>query len=558
MTEIEDLGDATEAEVAEPAPQPSGTDRAAQALAEGYRSVGTGTLMMVISTICLFAFNFVGRVATARALPVAEFGEFNIGVSFTSLLSVVILLGLNQSVARSLAFEKDPAEQRTIIRWSMLVSGTVSIIASVGVFLLAPQIASLFSDPGLVGVFELLAVSVGFGAITPILGAVFQGFHNVFPNSLWNQIVNPALFAVFVLLLLYFGLGLTGALIAYVVADAVGFVGLLLYYYRRLDRHLERKGPVNPRPNPMLWKLAVSLWGVASLAFITAYADTLILGAYWPSVPGAVGSVANGQVGYYSTAMTLARVVLLGGSALTFIFLPVASRLAREQAWTALRTVYVTAARWIMILTVPLFLLLACLPQATIVAIFGAKYLPAAVPLQILAITAFVSTIVGPVNACLAGLGQARNQLITGLISGGTNIALSFTLIPKYGMLGAAISWGIARALYPLLGITTLYRLYGIHAFRPILVRPLTLTLGIGVPLFLVLRFLTWPAWYIFPLFFLGCGIFILSLLATRSLAPGDLTFVSAFERFAGRPLPKLRSYLERFVAPPLPETAGA
>ncbi len=364
------------------------------------RWVGRGTTVMVASTLFLFAASLIARIAAARALGPAVWGSFNLGVSFTSLLSVVILLGLNQAVARSLAFEQDETERHAIVRWSLIVSGTISTVASILTFLFAAPIAGLFHDPALVGILQLLAVSVGFGAITPVYASIFQGFHNVVPNAVFNQILNPALFAVFVVAFLYAGLGLLGCLIAYVIADAAGLIGIAIYYDRRIGKYLPSLATARRFPHRRLWSLSAALWGVASLAFVTAFADTLILGAYWPST----------QVGYYSTAMTLARVLLLGGSALTYVTLPIAARLAREKAYPELGLTYVTATRWTLFLSFPLLLLFGVLPSLTIRELFGAAYLPAAFPLQFLVITAFLSTAFGPVNATLAGLGKKENQ----------------------------------------------------------------------------------------------------------------------------------------------------
>jgi len=494
---------------------------------------------MVASTLFLFAASLIARIAAARALPVAIWGSFNLGVSFTSLLSVLILLGLNQAVARSLAYERDDEERHAIVRWSLIVSGVVSTVASVLTFVFAQQLAGIFHDPTLVGILQLLAVSVGFGAITPVYAAIFQGFHNVLPNAVFNQILNPALFAVFVVAFLFAGFGLLGCVIAYVIADAAGLIGISIYYQRRIGKYLPSLPPSRRFPHPRLWSLSVALWGVASLAFVTAFADTLILGAYWnPTL-----------VGYYSTAMTLARVLLLGGSALTYVTLPIAARLARDKAYPELGLVYVTATRWTLFLSFPLLLLFGILPNLTITELFGAKYLAAAFPLQFLVITAFLSTAFGPVNATLAGLGKKENQATSALVSATTNVVLSFTLIPFYGVLGASIAWGVARALYPALGLSLLANEFGIHPFRAILLKPLALSLALGGPLFAAIRFLSAPGWVIFPLFFVAVGIYAAALLLTKSLARGDFTLVEMGERILRRPFPKLKSFMERYVS---------
>jgi O-antigen/teichoic acid export membrane protein len=504
--------------------------------------VGRGTMIMIGSTIAFFALNFVARVAIARTVTVAQWGLFNLGVSLTTFLSIVIILGLNNAVARTLVLETDPRAQHAIVRWSLWVSAIVSVIASVATYVFAVPLASVFHDAALAPVLVLLAVTVGLGAITPVYCAIFQGFQDMIPNALFNQVLNPAIFTVVALGLLVFGWGLEGALIAYVLADIAGFVASVVYYQRRIHRHIAPAARNRNRPPNVLWSSTVSLWGISSLAFITAYADTLILGAYWPAI----------DVGYYSTAMSLARTLLLAGAALTFVFLPVAARLAREGDLATLRTSYTVAARWILIVSIPLFLLFVLLPSQSVIALFGRRYLPAELALEILAVSAFASSIIGPSNACLAGLGRDRIQLITAVFTGGINVVLSFALIPQYGVLGAAISWGVARALYPAFSLVFLYRDYGVHPFHPTLWRPLVLTLGIAAPVFLAVAFFVPGSWIVYPLFFVGLGVFLGSLFATRSLLPDDLVFLGATERVLGLRLPRLRAFVtERFAPTP-------
>jgi O-antigen/teichoic acid export membrane protein len=516
------------------------TPTAADLMQESLDSVSKGTTILIVSTATFLGLGFVGRVVAARALPVAAFGEFNLGVSFTTLLSIVILLGLNQALARMLAWEQDAGERRTLIRWSIAVASVSSTAGSVAVFVFAPQLAGLFHNSALIGVFQLLAVSVGMGAITPIFASIFQGFHNVVPNAVFNQLVNPALFVVFVLFLLYLHWGLTGVILAYVIADVVAFLGIVAYTARYLPGIVPSTARGPPRPKPLLWVLTVSMWGVSSLGFITGYADTIILGVFWPVL----------LVGYYSTSMTLTRVILLAAQSLTYIYLPTTARLARLNADEALRSTYITATRWILAMTFPLLLLFVFAPNLTIDALFGPKYGPAALSLQFLAIAAFVSNVVGPVNACLGGLGLARTQLWTSSTAAVTNLVLSFSLIPTFGVLGATAAWGIARGMYPGLGLAALNRARGITPFRRVLLLPVGVTLAIGIPIFTLFEYLPHvPHWVVVPLFFFGSGLYVASLIATKCLLPGDLATIVAAERVLGRPLPRLRRLLQRRMA---------
>ena len=509
-------------------------------LHEALESVSKGTAVLVVAILTFLALSLLGRELVARALTVEDFGEFNLGVSFTTLLSLVSLLGLNQALARMLAWENDAGTRRTLIRWSIGVSAVLSVVGSAAVFFAAPALGDLFHNPESANVFRILAVSVGFGAITPVFAAIFQGFHNVVPNALFNQILNPLLFVIFAFLLIRADLGLTAALVAYVVADAVAFAGIVVYTWRRLPT-LVPPGPGRPRrPPSALWVLTASLWGVSSLGYLTGYTDTIVLGVFRSAQ----------AVGYYSTSITLSRVLLVAAQSLTYIYLPMTARLHRLGAYASLRSTYLTTTRWVLALTFPLFFMFFFAPDLTIRTLFGAKYEPAAFSLQILGLAAFASNLAGPVSACLGGVGMARTQLWTSGTSAVTNLALSLSLIPVLGIVGATVAWAIARMLYPGLGLAALHRSYGISPFRRALLLPLALTLLVGAPVFALAEALRAPDWTIVPLFFFGSGLYLFWLVASRSLLQGDLVPLSMVERVLRRQFPRLRRALENRIAP--------
>ena len=501
-------------------------------------SLGKGTIVMVFGTMALLLLNFIGRVYAARNLSVEQFGDFNIGLAFAGLLALVALVGLHQAMARTIAENSDPAVRRRIIRWAAAVTTFTAVTSSVLVYILAGPIASLFGSGAsaqLTVVFQLFSVTVGLTLLCTFLASIFQGFEDTVPNAWLNQAVQPAAFVVFVVIFLNYHLALRGALLAWVVSNVVTFLALLIYSVRRLPRHLT-PGPVAKELPPRMLSLSFALWGVTTLTFVTAYVDTLILGAFRPET----------QVGYYSAVMTLARLILVVSAAVTYIFLPVAARLQGRGDMETLNEMFITTTRWIMVFTVPIFFVCALLPVDSITTVFGPSYTAGASALVLITAGALVSVIFGPVNAALAGMGATRPLLISTGISAGTNIALSFALIPTYGLMGAAVAWTVARILYPATAAGALYFERGIHPFHRSLLRPLAVALLVGTPAFLALLYVPHPHWLVFPLYFVGLALCIGAVLATRSVERGDFVACRIVERVLGRPLPGLRRILER------------
>ena len=501
-------------------------------------SLGRGTSVMVLGTIALLLLNFIGRVYAARNLTVAQFGSFNLGLALAGLLALVALLGLHQAMARSIAENPDPVARRKIIRWTAGVTAITSISTSVVVYVFAAQIAALF-DPSqtvvLTQVFQFFSVTVGLTLLCTFMASIFQGFEDTVPNAWLNQAVQPASFAVFLVIFFQFHLALQGALLAWVISNVVTFSALLFYSFRRLPRHLTPGPSEAPLPRG-LFSLSIALWGVTTLTFVTAYVDTLILGAFRPAE----------QVGIYSAMMLLARLILVVAAAVTYIFLPVAARLTGQKDMRTLGEMFVTTTRWMMIFTIPIFFLFTLLPHASIVTVFGSSYVAGDEALELISVGAFVSILFGPVNAALAGMGVTRPLLIATGISAAANAVLSVSLIPTFGLLGAAIAWTTARLLYPASAMTGFYSSSRIHPFHRTLLLPLVVTLAIGLPLFYGISVVHHPPWIVFPLYFVGLGLCIAVVLGTRSVERGDFVACRMAERVIGRPLPWLRRILER------------
>ncbi len=502
--------------------------------ARSVRSLAKGTTIGLVGTLSFYLFTFVSRVVVARTYTQTHWGEFNIGVSLVGLLSTISLLGFQQALARELSFESDPEEQRAIVGGTILVAIALGAITSATMYLDAGFFASLFHDPGLVPVFELLSLSVGFNIVAAVLASIHQGFQNVLPNAVFVLIANPALFVGVLLISLFANSGFNGLVLAYTVSWMITTLALGAYTIVRLPRHLPGFSWPRRLPRSRFWHLAVSLWGVNSLAYVTAYFDTLYLAAHYPAA----------TVGLYSAAMTLARVFLLANGITTFIFLPVVAGLHRDGQFDTIRRVFVALNRWVVTVTLPLFFLFALDPSLSIRAVFGRSFVDASLPLGVLSAGVFLAVAVGPVNATLAGLGAGRMLLLTTGVSAALNLTLSIALIPTYGAVGAAVAWSVARAAYPLSGALVLYRQHEITVWRSTFYRPRAGAPAVGVPIFAAANLVFLPYWTVVPLYFLGAAVFLGAILGTRAVDQGDLLLVSGIERALGRPIPWLRRLL--------------
>ncbi len=544
---------ATQPPAAPSAPLPRGA--APVGTVHSLRSLGQGSLLSLIGQIFLVGALFGVRVLMVRDLSTASWSALVIALAFVGLVGAFGALGLQQAVARQLAHTVETRRRRDLVVNSLLLSLPAAGIASAAMFLAARPLAPYLGGAAIVPALEFFAGYLAVTTVSGLLAAFFQGNEDVIPNTLFNQVLNPALALIFLVIFLQEGLGLTGALLAYLLSALAALVGLLVYTLSPRGRPWNH--PLDPRrvqgqdyptdtPAALL-KFSLPLAVVAIATATVGTADTLILGALSPDPLNAVAA--------YGAVLPMARLVGLGAASLGYIMLPVASHLHRVGDMEELRRSYTTITKWILLVSLPFFLLFFFLPTPSLALVIGAKvsnptYAQAPLLLQVTVLGMFLATLTGPASAVLIGLGKLRLLLYDTVASAVTDVLLSAALVPFVGALGAAIAFASATALLPVLCVTQTQLLERIHPFHSVLVRPLlSVTVPVGA-LLLWISYMGWPLpglWLpgLFGVLFLG---YLVAIPATRSLETEDGHLLDMFESYLGRRLDLIRRLGSRFV----------
>jgi O-antigen/teichoic acid export membrane protein len=421
------------------------------------------------------------------------------------------------------------------VRTSITVSAVGAAALGLALWLLAPSLANALGNPALKVGLEFFSIVVVTSIGSGLVAALFQGYSDVLPNALFVQLLNPALFFAILLVFLLVPpsrLTYTEALAAFVVANLVTLGCCVGYAIRQLPRHLP-PGPHAPEARGRLLRFAAPLFAAAAMLSLAGSGDTLVLGIYRPPT----------DVGIYTASLTLARLLSIGISAASFIFLPVATRFLRRDNHRAIQLTYAAVTKWMLLLSLPLFLLFVVLPSSSLGFVYGPRLASIVMPLELAVAGAFGATVLGPAATTQIAYGRVRLLAINSAVAGVTDVGIAFLLVPTYGYVGAATAWGISTLLYAALCLIELALLDGIHPFGRPFVVPLLAT---SVPIALVLlpiRILgiSVPFWILPPAAIAVAGAFVLVVLVTRSLDEGDRLLLGAVEYLIGRPVPFVR-----------------
>jgi O-antigen/teichoic acid export membrane protein len=498
---------------------------------DGLSSVTRGTLLLLLGTLCYVGLNFVARVVLTHYLSIDDWNTFSLALTMAAVAIAAGTLGLPSAVARSLPYVPTDAERRSIVRGALVIGAVAAVGAGAVLWAIGPWISTRLGLPGLEPVLALFPIAVAATVGATIIAAIFQGYEDVTPNALFLQVLTPALWVAFVLVIYVLppvGIDYESAIIAYVVANVATLFVSVVYLVRRLPRSLPH-GPGAPGAAGRLVVFAMPLLFVGLMGTLTGNGDTLVLGAFDPTA-----------IGTYSNSLTLARLLQVGIGAVAYIFLPVAARLLRTRDFAAIRVTYVTVTKWMILLSLPLFLLFVFLPARSLDFVYGAKYAAVVLPLQLVVVGAFLTTVLGPAANTQVAFGQTRLLAYNALAAAAIDLGLAFGLVPTYGLTGAAVAWASANVAYAALSLVELAVLTGVHPFRPHFVVPVLVT-AIPAAALLALAPFRFPLWSL-PVAAVGiAGAFFLVVLATRSVDEGDRMLLGAVEGLVGRPLPFLR-----------------
>ncbi len=498
---------------------------------EGLSSVTKGTLFLLVSTLLLVALTFVSRVVLVRSISPADWSAFSFGLTLAGVLAAIGSLGLPSAVARSLPYAATDDERRTIVWGTLWIGSGAALGSSLLLFVFAQPIGQALGSPAITLGLQYFPIAVGSGILASLIASIFQGYEDVTPNALFVQIVNPTLFVAFLAVAVVappFGIDYQESLLAYALANLVTLGLLVLYLVRRLPQRLPR-GPRSPTALPRFLRFAAPLFIVGVMGTVTGSADTLVLGVFHPL-----------EVGTYTASLTLARLLPIGIAAAAYIFLPVASRFLRLNQPRSIGVIYVTVTKWMILVSLPLFVIFFFLPSSSLGFVYGSDYTGIVVPLQIAVVGAFATTLLGPASTAQVAFGQTQLLAINAVVAGVADVTVALALVPTYGYVGAAIAWVVATLTYAALSIAELAAFTGIHAFHGHFVVPVVAT---ALPVGAVLWYFhpTLPLWSL-PAVGLGIALlFVVLVLATRSIDDGDRLLLEAVEQLFGRPFPLFR-----------------
>lgn len=366
----------------------------------------------------------------------AAYGRYSIIKSIILILIIITTLGLNTLAIKLASDSKHYKKKRfksNFLKRSYLVLFISSTIIATLLFFFKKSIAiNLFNDPKLEQYFFVFPFLLITAVFLNYNSNLFKGQKRVLLFSIVSSFLNNFILICFIFVLFNWYSNdefylILGFLLSLVSALIVSLYKTFPIKYESTIKNISTK---------KLLRLSYPMMLSSSMIYIVFSIDTLMLGFFEISENVGIYRVVT-QISSVNTIFLIVFGTIIG---------PKISSLYSEGKHEELKFLIKKASKLIFFITLPVFLIVIIFSKQ-ILMFFGVEYMKGYYALILLSFCQFTYAISGFVDLLLNMTGRQKVFGKITVISAVVNLLLNFVLIPKFGIIGAAISTGFSILL---------------------------------------------------------------------------------------------------------------
>jgi O-antigen/teichoic acid export membrane protein len=373
------------------------------------------------------------QILLARYLGPADFGLFTIGQIVFQMTTQFGSLGLPTGVIRFgvPAMQNGTQKLARVLQHVFLIGFISGLAFGVGIFLIAPWLAtSVFKRVELIGVLRGFAIASSIYIWLGVTSAATQISKRMQYSALSLDLAPFLVNLILVVILIHvLGLSVQTAILAVIAGDIAGW-GLSIYFIEHLYQ-----------PNSKIGLFSYSLIGqLLSFSLPNMFAGIMNLWLQGITILLLGYYVSTEKVGIFQAAEQISMLSAIVLLAFGLVFSPMIADLHATGEIDKLNELFRVSTKWGLYISLPLLLVIVCVPTQIMTVAYGSEYAGGASILMLLALAQLINTATGAV-AQLLSMTDNQNQLFlfTG-IAFIVCIVFNLWLIPIWGPLGAALA----------------------------------------------------------------------------------------------------------------------
>lgn len=371
--------------------------------------------------------NFFLGVVLARTLGVKDFGVYAYVMSWVGVLGVLAGLGSGELLVRETAINQrnqNWGRIRGFMRWARYSVSASSLVVAVAVVALAWVTHELVPPMAAAIIFAALLLPIN--GLVGINQSILIGLRRTVLALSPGMVLRPAV----LLMLLAIAYFVVGASIGPGMAVALQVAAAALAFIlgaRSVTTAMGEAASIAEYECKAWYRAALPFLVIGLLYVINNRADILMLGLLrGPAAAGIYSAAVSG-------AEMMGFVLLVANTALA----PTVAALYRGGEHGRLQRLVTRSARFVLLATVPLVVLLIVF-GGQFLSIFGDAFVRGRAALTILCVAQFMNVAMGSVALLLNMTGHERWTVVGVGLAALLNIGFNALLIPRWGLIGAA------------------------------------------------------------------------------------------------------------------------
>ncbi len=451
------------------------------------------TISQVITSICAFLWTII----IARYLGVSDYGIVSFAISFTSLVGIVMDLGMSTYITREIAKNRNSVNKyfNNIFIFKLILAIILFFISGLILYLLGyPQWTILIT--------LLFTIELIFMSMTVFLNGVFQAFEEVKYQAI-GSILNSSLLLIGILITLGFDLGVVAIALSYTLSYFIYFSYILLKYIQtfsfpkfEIDVKFIKRVLIESIP-----------FGLTNFFYTIYFSIDIVMLSYIS------GDYATGL---YKSAYNIITVFTTFFVVYQAVIFPVMSKFFKESQ-NLIKISYELSIKYLLLIIIPISAIIFFYARPIVDLIYSNQYSLASTPVQILIWTVLFLFINGAASVLLNAINQEKTVTKIYIIAALFNVCLNLILIPVYSYDGAAIATVISEILITIL---TLYFISKTN-YKPdlSLLKSVIKLVICGIILIIILYNIKVSLYLAIPI---GLAVYLLSLFLTKSIDEQD------------------------------------
>ncbi len=396
---------------------------------------GRGTIYITASKLWFMVTGAAIYFVLPRLVSPANLGVYKVVIGLVSVINAVVVTGTVQTVSKFVSQTPELAD--AIKRKALLLQCVLGGGAAVAFALAAPLVATALNDASLTPYLRLAALITASYAFYAVFVGVLNGRKEFLKQAGIDAFYSTAKLVLIIACTVAMGYTLTGAISGFAAAAfAALLVGALVVGVR---------GRASDAPvgfgNLLQFQVALIVFLLVNNLLMKT--DLLIVKATISADPQAASEAA----GVYGAALDFAYIVFQIIISITFVIFPIVSEAAFRENLDAIRSYVRETIRATLIICALPAVIFSANAAEVLHLVYPPPYAAGAPALRIVALGMLSFAVITVLCSVISSVGRPWVSVAVVAVTLAIDAGLNFVLVPRYGLVGAAVGTTIAMAV---------------------------------------------------------------------------------------------------------------